>query len=115
MKQKILVVVDMQNDFINGSLGTKEAEAIIPAVCNKIKEARTSNTLIFATKDTHAVNYLETREGRFLPIEHCIKETDGWLINDKVAEVLGSARIIEKYSFGSLTLPDAIAEELNIR
>ena len=116
MKQKILIAVDLQNDFINGALGTKEAEAIIPAVCKKINEARAENALIFATKDTHAPNYLETREGRFLPVPHCIKGTDGWQINAMVAESLGdAAKIIEKYSFGTMLLPDAIAEELQIK
>ena len=115
MKQKVLIVIDMQNDFIDGSLGTKEAEAIVPSVCKKIREARSENALIFATKDTHAANYLETREGRFLPVEHCIKDTKGWQINSKVQEALEDAGIIEKYSFGSLALPDTIAEELRIR
>ena len=116
MKQKILVVVDMQNDFVDGSLGTKEAESIVSSVCKKINEARTKEkAMVFATKDTHTVNYLETREGRFLPVKHCIKGTEGWQINNKVAEALEDAAIIEKYSFGSLTLPDVIAEELQIR
>ena len=115
MKHKILIIVDMQNDFVNGSLGTKEAEAIVPLVCEKIKHAQAENTLVFATKDTHSKNYLETREGRFLPVEHCIRDTEGWQINESVAEALGNARVIEKYSFGSLILPEAIAEELEIR
>ncbi len=65
MKQKVLVVVDMQNDFIDGALGTREAEAIVPAVCRKIEAAAAENTLIFATKDTHSENYMETRDDRF--------------------------------------------------
>ena len=115
MKQKVLVVVDMQNDFIDGALGTKEAEAIVPAVCEKIKIDASEGALIFATMDTHPAIYLETREGRFLPVPHCIKGTDGWHIRPEVAEALEDARIIEKYSFGSLELPDAIAEALQIK
>lgn len=115
MKQKILVIVDMQNDFVNGSLGTKQAEAIVSLVCEKIKHAQAENALVFATKDTHSENYLETREGRYLPVKHCIKGTEGWQINESVAKELGNARVFEKYSFGSLTLPEAIAEELQIK
>ena len=115
MKQKVLVVVDMQNDFIDGALGTKETEAIVPAVCRKIEAAAAENTLIFATKDTHSEKYMETREGRFLPVPHCIKGTDGWDIRPEVKAALGDARVIEKYSFGSRELPDAVAEALQIR
>lgn len=115
MKQKILVVVDMQNDFVDAALGTKEAAEIVPAVCNKIMNARAEKTLIFATKDTHSENYMQTREGRFLPVPHCIKGTPGWDFNPDVAAVLEDARVIEKYSFGSLTLPDAISETLQIK
>ena len=115
MKQKILVVVDMQNDFIDGALGTKEAVAIVPAVCAKIHAAAADGAMIFATMDTHAPNYLETREGRFLPVPHCIKGTGGWQIRPEVLDALGDARIIEKYSFGSRELPDAVGEALQIR
>ena len=115
MKQKILIVVDMQNDFIDGSLGTTEAQAIVPAVCEKIKNAQTENALIFATMDTHGANYMETREGRFLPVPHCIRGTEGWRIRSEVAEALGDACIIEKFSFGSLQLADAITETLQIK
>ncbi|MBR6088526.1 MAG: cysteine hydrolase [Anaerolineaceae bacterium] len=115
MKQKILVVVDMQNDFINGSLGTAEAEKIVPAVCGKIADAREAGALVFATMDTHSENYMNTREGRFLPVPHCIKGTSGWLINEQVAEALEGCRVLEKYSFGSLQLPDAVTEELQTR
>ena len=115
MKQKILIVVDMQNDFIDGALGTKEAEQIVPAVCEKIREARDEGAIVFATMDTHAMNYMETREGRFLPVPHCIKGTKGWQINESVSSALGDACVIEKYSFGSLTLPDAVMEKLHIQ
>ena len=77
---KILVVVDMQNDFINGSLGTKEAEKIVPNVIKKIKEFEENKDLIIYTKDTHYKDYLTTPEGLKLPVEHCIKDTSGWEI-----------------------------------
>ena len=70
---KVLIVVDMQNDFIDGSLGTKEAQAIVPNVINKIKEYEKNNDLIIFTKDTHYYNYMDTMKGSYLPIRHCIK------------------------------------------
>ena len=115
MKQKVLVVVDMQNDFIDGALGTKEAVAIVPSVCEKIIEAEDNGALIFATMDTHSAEYMETREGRFLPVPHCIKGTNGWQIRPEIHDVLGNAWIVEKYSFGSRMLPDAVAEALQIK
>ena len=75
MAEKILIVVDMQKDFVNGSLGSKDAEAIVPAVVKKAKEF--DGDLIF-TKDTHFENYMDTQEGHFLPVPHCMKGTDGW-------------------------------------
>lgn len=78
---KTLIVVDMQNDFIDGSLGTKEAQAIVPNVKKKIEEYRRRSDEIIFTRDTHYENYLETPEGRKLPVEHCIKDTNGWEIS----------------------------------
>lgn len=79
---KILVVVDMQNDFIDGSLGTKEAQAIVSNVVKKIE--RSENELILFTQDTHESDYLMTQEGRKLPVEHCIVSTHGWEIHSEV-------------------------------
>lgn len=79
---KVLVVVDMQNDFIDGSLGTKEAVAIVPKVNDKIMEGGYEK--IIFTMDTHGQDYLETQEGKKLPVKHCIEGTDGWQISDKV-------------------------------
>ena len=73
----ILVVVDMQNDFIDGSLGTEEAQRIVPEVVKKIQ---TFDGTVFATRDTHEENYLETAEGKKLPVRHCIRGTEGWQI-----------------------------------
>ena len=72
---KALVVVDMQKDFINGVLGTKEAAAIVPRVKAKIEEYRKAKDIVIFTRDTHDENYLDTQEGRKLPVEHCIKGT----------------------------------------
>lgn len=74
----VLIVVDMQNDFVTGPLGTKEAQAIVPNVKRKIKEARANGDIIFFTRDTHKENYLNTQEGRNLPVKHCIFGTEGW-------------------------------------
>ena len=108
MKEKILVVVDMQNDFIDGSLGTKEAEEIVNNVKKEIED--TSYTKIYATEDTHYEDYLITREGKYLPVEHCIKNTKGWYINALVKEALEKrgATYIEKNTFGSVDLMELI-------
>ena len=83
---KFLIVVNMQNDFITGSLGTKEAEAILPKVLEKIRAYRPEQ--IFVTQDTHPDNYLETNEGRHLPVAHCIAGSEGHALNPLVAEPL---------------------------
>ena len=83
---KFLIVVDMQNDFITGSLGTKEAEAILPKVLEKIRTYCPEQ--IFVTQDTHPDNYLETNEGRHLPVAHCIAGSEGHALNPLVAEAL---------------------------
>ena len=113
--RKILVVVDMQNDFIDGALGTPEAEAIVDNVKKKIREYRPED--IFATMDTHGPDYLRTQEGRNLPVEHCIKGSEGWKIRPDIAELLKGARVLEKPTFGSCELAweiYKIAEEEDI-
>ena len=97
--RKILVVIDMQNDFIDGSLGTKEAQQIVPRVVEKMKEYDPWN--IYLTRDTHYENYLDTQEGRNLPIEHCIEGTHGWQLNDAVAKAAEKATVIDKPTFGA--------------
>lgn len=106
--RKILVVVDMQNDFVDGSLGTKEAVGIVENVVEEIKKYRTED--IFATRDTHPENYLETQEGKYLPVVHCVKNTNGWEINKEVAAVLKDAKIIDKPTFGSKELAEEITK-----
>ena len=104
--EKILVVIDMQNDFITGSLGTKEAEAIVDNVVKKIGGYKPEN--IYVTRDTHHENYLETQEGKCLPVKHCIKDTEGWMLESRIAEAVSGARIIDKPGFGSLDLADIL-------
>lgn len=105
--KKILIVVDMQNDFIDGALGTKEAVGIVDGVASKIAGF---DGRILATLDTHHENYLETAEGKKLPVPHCISGTHGWLLHEKVLYALSDKdyRTIEKPTFGSV----ALVEEL---
>lgn len=100
MMKKTLIVVDMQNDFINGALGTKEAGAIVSNVKNKIAEYQANGDEIIFTRDTHQADYLKTNEGKHLPVEHCLEGTKGWQIADGL-EVPG-AIIINKPTFGYL-------------
>jgi nicotinamidase-related amidase len=103
---KLLVVIDMQNDFINGTLGTGEAVSIVENVLAKIKNYETDGEPIIFTMDTHADNYLETQEGKKLPVKHCIAYTNGWEINDRIKNAvnLEQYKIYEKITFGSSEL-----------
>lgn len=105
--KKVLVVVDMQNDFVDGALGTKEAVGIVENVVSKISNFDGN---IFVTLDTHQDNYMDTAEGRKLPVPHCIKMTDGWQLNEKVKTALKDKRYktLEKGTFGSTALVDEI-------
>lgn len=105
---KVLVVVDMQNDFVDGTLGTEEAVKIVPAVTDKVKAAINNNDMVVFTKDTHYSNYLETAEGKNLPVEHCIKGSKGWEIIPALNEY--AQNVIEKNTFGSTLLPDKVKE-----
>ena len=117
---KVLVIVDMQNDFIDGALGTPEAQAIVPNVVDKLKAHQYTDTVVLFTKDTHYEWYLETSEGKKLPVPHCIKDTPGWSIvkpihdefkNDGYATYSSSTVIngrILKEVFGSYSLIDTI-------
>ena len=99
--RKLLVVVDMQNDFVDGSLGTKEAEGIVDRVVEEIEKYDSKD--IFATRDTHPENYLETQEGKNLPVPHCIRGTEGWQIR-KELDALRKTEPIDKETFGSTDL-----------
>ena len=102
--KKALIVIDMQNDFINGSLRTREAQAIVPNVAKLIQSS--DYAAIFFTRDTHSKDYLDTQEGKNLPIEHCIRDTNGWKIHDDIAGV-----IIDKPTFGTFDITDELAED----
>lgn len=96
--KKTLIVVDMQNDFIDEALGTKEAVAIVPNVKKKIEEYAANGDEIIFTRDTHSEDYLETPEGKKLPVKHCIKGTHGWEIADGL--YVEGCKIIDKPNFG---------------
>ena len=106
--KEALIIVDMQKDFVDGALGTSEAVAIVPKLVEKL--SKTSKDLFF-TQDTHFENYLQTQEGKFLPVEHCIKNSEGWQIIPELDPFVKKAvRIVEKNSFGSMELPKFLSD-----
>lgn len=121
---KVLVVVDMQNDFIGGSLGTPEAKAILPKVCKTMEEMASKDTMIIFTRDTHPTNYMETLEGKNLPVPHCIEGTEGWNLHPLIAATFEMIQdqysdygnlypmivdhMINKPTFGSLDLQNTL-------
>ena len=106
---KYLIVVDMQNDFISGSLGSDMAKAIVENVVDKVKSF--DGEIIF-TRDTHADCYLDTMEGKNLPVVHCVKDTDGWQICPELLPYVKN--VIDKVTFGSVDLPNIIAKNGDI-
>ncbi|MBR1912233.1 MAG: cysteine hydrolase [Treponema sp.] len=104
---KLLIVIDMQNDFIDGALGTKEAVAIVDNVAKKIADWKAAGGMVVFTRDTHQQNYLQTQEGKNLPVVHCVEGTAGWQISDRLD--VGDSRIFNKPSFGSMELADFAA------
>ena len=110
--KKTLIVVDMQKDFIDGALGTKEAVAIVENVKKKIAEYQAAGDEIIFTRDTHQADYLNTNEGKHLPVKHCIEGTDGWKIAEGL-EVPG-AIYINKPTFGYLNWADYKLEEVEM-
>ena len=110
--KKTLIVVDMQKDFIDGALGTKEAVAIVENVKRKIAKYQQNGDEIIFTRDTHQTDYLNTNEGKYLPVEHCIEGTDGWEIQAGL-EVPG-AIYIDKPTFGYLNWADYNLEDVEI-
>ena len=119
---KVLVIVDMQTDFISGSLGTPEAQAIVPKVVEKLRNYKNTNTIVLFTKDTHYANYLLTSEGEKLPVEHCIEGTEGWAIDRAIHNEFKTGGYatysagdiingrITKPTFGSYDLIDALCD-----
>lgn len=110
MANRFLIVVDMQNDFIDAALGTPEAQAIVPAALDRIRTAREAGETIIATLDTHTADYMNTSEGKKLPVPHCIAGTDGWKIRTEIMDAMGDAVLVEKPTFGSVRLPQVVAE-----
>lgn len=106
--KKTIIVVDMQNDFVTGSLGTKEACKTVPVIEKLLKENQ-ENQIIF-TQDTHHEDYLSTNEGKMLPVKHCMKGTKGWEIIPELKEWTHQAIMVEKPTFGSLKLPQLISQ-----
>lgn len=111
---KVLVVIDMQNDFIDGALGTPEAVGVVPRVIEKI---RSWDGAVYATQDTHQPDYLETQEGRLLPVAHCIQGTHGWSLAPGVRRALTegvgrneSTLYVTKTTFGSRDLAELLAK-----
>ncbi len=108
MKNKALVVIDYQNDFVYGALGTQEARSISNNIKTKVKEARTNGNLVIFTHDTHFDDYLSTREGRWLPVPHCLSESKGWMIADNIDDFPHS--IVRKYDFGFFGWYDVLSK-----
>lgn len=105
--KKVLIVVDMQNDFVTGSLGTKKAESIVANVVRKVEEYRASGAEIVFTRDTHFAQYLKTQEGKKLPVVHCVEGTKGWEIIDELKPYV--EKVFDKPTFGSVELAHYIA------
>lgn len=101
--KRLLIVVDYQNDFVDGALGFPEAAALEPALCEKIHQYEAEGDIVY-TMDTHDEHYLETEEGRHLPVPHCLKHTPGWQLFGRTAELLQEKRFFEKNTFGSSSL-----------
>lgn len=120
MKQCVVdVIVDMQNDFVTGALGTAEAQAITPSLAAEARRAAGAGHALFFTLDTHEADYLSTREGKKLPVEHCLRGTEGWNLVPEVAAVAEEADpacpakvLVEKPTFGASELPAAVGKFL---
>lgn len=110
---KVLCVIDMQKDFIDGALGTPEAVAIVDKVADKIDSYIKSGDKVIFTRDTHCKNYMETAEGKKLPVPHCIKGTPGWQISDRLT--VGESTVIDKPTFGSVELSEYISSLDNVQ
>lgn len=122
--KKVLIVVDMQNDFVDGALGTPEAQAIVPKVADYIRDHADKDTILLVTKDTHNVDYMDTLEGKNLPVAHCIKNTHGWELAPAIQEAIYDTRdkyhgfdsyfpyftdhIVTKPTFGSMDIQNLL-------
>lgn len=111
---KILVVVDMQNDFITGALGSSEAQAIVPSVVKKIEEYKKNKDVIIATFDTHGDDYLSTQEGYKLPVKHCVEGTEGWKLDSTVEDTLNGYSKYHSLTKGTFGSPKLVKKIKNI-
>ncbi len=111
-KEKVLVVIDMQNDFITGALANEEGQKIVGALKERIETCKKEGFSIFFTRDTHGTNYLETQEGRKLPVPHCLKGTDGWQIVPELQPYAEESRVFDKPSFSSPEIPVWIKSQI---
>ncbi|RGS72150.1 cysteine hydrolase family protein [Mitsuokella sp. AF21-1AC] len=108
--KKCIVVIDMQKDFIDGSLGTPEAQALLPRLLAYVQQAKDAGAALAFTLDTHGADYLSTQEGRKLPVPHCIKPEAGWQLAEELQPLAKEAvAVVEKPAFGSLELPKHLA------
>lgn len=113
MAKKLVVVVDMQKDFIDGALGSKEAVKIVDNCRKRLQKASADGDTVIFTRDTHGDDYMQTEEGKNLPVVHCIKGSAGWEIDSALAGVIPDAQIFDKETFGSRNLGEAAAELVN--
>lgn len=109
---KALIVVDMQYDFLRGSLGSAEARAVIPFVKEEITKRLLQGYKLFFTKDTHGQDYLKTKEGTFLPVVHCISKSKGWEVAEELKEFLPLSKQVEKDNFGYLLWKEVLSENI---
>ena len=110
--KKYLIAVDLQKDFVDGALGTKEAVAIVPAAVKEIEQAKKDGKTVVVTLDTHTEEYMNTSEGRHLPVVHCVKGTPGWQLDAAIEKAAAGAVRVEKPTFGSTALP-ALIEKIS--
>lgn len=108
--KKLLIVVDMQNDFVSGALGTERAKNILPRVAALIAREQERGAETVFTKDTHGEDYPATQEGRLLPVSHCVKGTHGWEIAPELAPYAAGMRVFKKGAFGSVELAEYARE-----
>jgi len=115
MKRQVLIIIDCQNDFISGALRNEEAIKKVPNIINKINERKWD--LIFLTRDTHGEDYMDTPEGKKLPVPHCLKGTDGWQIEKSIMEAVVDSKtpyaVYNKYAFGLHSIADDLEYELS--
>lgn len=104
---KLLIVIDMQNDFIDGCLGSKEAQAVVEPIREKILAYRAAGDMVIFTRDTHTEDYLNTQEGRNLPVPHCLKGSTGWAIHDRLP--VEDSTVVDKPTFGSPALAHLVS------